>query len=132
MSNGPSLCAAPLALAVAFGSALLVPVTAAAQDAVTILMHEEDIFEPAAVTIRVGDTVHWINMADHGHAVSFDPAKAAEPGHIVLPDGAEPFASDEIVPDKGWRHTFQVPGLYHYVCWFHGETGMVGTITVEE
>lgn len=94
------------------------------------------VFEPAALTVTVGDTVTW-GFASAGHNVSCRPGDSEK---AELPDDAEPFASygpDE--PPQGtlvprgdtYEHTFDVAGEYVYVCVPHVSRGMVGTIRVE-
>lgn len=93
-------------------------------------------FEPADLTISAGETVTW-GFASAGHNVSCRPEDHPD---VVLPDNAEPFSSygpDEspsgsLVPRGGtYRHTFDVPGTFRYVCIPHASVGMQGTIRVE-
>jgi plastocyanin len=94
------------------------------------------VFEPAALTVPVGDTVRW-GFASAGHNVCCRPADSEKAG---LPAGAEGFASygpDEspqvsLVPrGKTYEHTFDVVGSFDYVCVPHVSRGMVGTINVQ-
>lgn len=96
----------------------------------------QDIFEPDALTVSVGDTVTW-GFASSGHNISCRPA---HDDAVELPDDADPFASfgtDEPPLDshvsKGetFEHRFEVAGSYVYVCVPHATRGMVGTVTVE-
>lgn len=79
-------------------------------------------FDPADITVTVGDTVNW-----------FWDAGSAD--HNVLPDDGD------LPPPSGpphgypWFHSFQfmMPGVYHYHCGTHGAAGgvgMSGTVTV--
>jgi len=88
------------------------------------------VFLPAAVTIKVGDTVNWTNPAVVLHSVTFDPAKATKPGNVVLPAGVAPFDSGEMAQDATFSHTFTAKGTYKYICTMHEAMGMVGTVTV--
>lgn len=92
-------------------------------------------FEPDSLTVSVGETVRW-GFAKSGHNVSCRPGEADA---VVLPDGAEPFASygPEADPEvtlvsrgETYEHTFEVAGIYTYVCIPHASE-MVGTIHVE-
>lgn len=94
------------------------------------------IFEPPVLTVAAGDTVTW-GFASAGHNVCCRPRDSEAVG---LPPTAEGFASygpDEspdgsLVPRGGtYRHTFDVPGQYEYVCVPHVEQDMNGTISVE-
>lgn len=107
-------------------------------------------FDPATITVSVGEEVVWDNTSARGHTVT-----AREDG---IPDDAEYFASGGFdseqaareafeayrqnpseVGDNGlissgaqYRHTFEVPGEYQYVCLPHIQAGMVGAVIVEE
>lgn len=95
-----------------------------------------NVFEPAAFSVAVGDTVTW-GFASSGHNVSCRPDHDDE---VELPEDAEPFASygpDEsplgshVPQGETYEHTFDVAGQYVYVCVPHADRGMVGTIRVE-
>ena len=88
-------------------------------------------FDPDRVAIHAGDTVRWNNNALIWHTVTFDPAAAAEPTHVALPAGAQPFDSGKLEPGHNFWHTFTVPGTYHYICKPHESKGMAGTIVVQ-
>lgn len=92
------------------------------------------VFTPKTVEIVVGDTVTW-EFKSLGHNVS------AKPGvdKVQIPQNAEPFASYKddntyAVVEKGatYKHTFETPGKYDYVCVPHISSGMVGTVIVSE
>jgi plastocyanin len=82
-------------------------------------------FEPADLTVFVGDTVNWVW-----------PAGSA--GHNVVPgDGESPTAVGAALRlsdyPKFHSFRFQSPGVSHYHCMAHGGTGgigMSGTIPV--
>lgn len=99
-------------------------------------------FDPAAVTVSVGETVVWRNTSTRAHSVTaYEDA---------LPDGAAYFASggfeSESAARDGWAnglqgnidsgndytHRFEVPGTYEYLCIPHERSGMVGRVVVEE
>jgi len=86
-------------------------------------------FQPADVTIRVGERVRWTNTGTLIHAVTFDPALAADPSNVQLPPGVDPF-SERIGAGEGYGHTFATAGQYKYVCYIHEQAGMKGTVTV--
>lgn len=88
-------------------------------------------FTPDTVTISVGQTVEWDNTGLVHHTVTADPSKAADPQHVQLPAGAEPFDSGNLSPGQTFRHTFTVPGTYRYVCLPHEKMGMVGEVIVK-
>ena len=76
------------------------------------------LFVPGTANIKSGDTVHWSNTYSTTHTVTFDPAKAATPASVALPDGVAPFDSGNIEEDGSFSHTFTVKGTYKYVCVF--------------
>jgi plastocyanin len=87
-------------------------------------------FNPDPITIRVGQTVKWINESNAPHTVTDDPCEAQSQGSAVLPAGADPFDSGILSHGKSYTKTFTVPGTYKYFCKLHEKSGMVGTITV--
>ena len=87
-------------------------------------------FVPEKVNITVGDTVKWTNPGVITHTVTFDPAQATSPGDIALPQGVQPFGSEDLEQDATYDHTFTVKGTYRYVCKYHEAMGMVGTVVV--
>ena len=89
-------------------------------------------FSPQTVTIRAGETVLWRNKSVWAHTVTFDPTKAATRTDVVLPAGAEPFASGDIEPGETFARKFTVPGTYRYVCLHHQDADMEGTIIVSQ
>lgn len=88
-------------------------------------------FQPSSLTIQAGDTVEWRNVSDIPHTVTADPEEAADPSHVALAEGAEPFDSGFIQAGDTFSHTFDVPGEYRYFCIPHEGAGMVATLTVE-
>lgn len=117
------------ALALAFAT----PDPGLAQGAnILVRMTDEFRYQPESITVRVGDTVEWINFGRLvGHTVTADPDEAFEPQHVVLPPGAEAFDSGLLPIGESFRHTFTVPGRYVYFCESHEAQGMVGEVIVE-
>ena len=89
-------------------------------------------FEPAELTVEVGDTVTWRNIGSIVHTATDDPSKANDPSNSVLPEGAEPWDSGNIAGGEEWSHTFDTPGEYTYFCIPHELAGMVARLTVNE
>jgi plastocyanin len=99
---------------------------------VVVRMTNEMKFVPEQVTIKVGQTVEWVNDPDGpAHTVTTDADKVADPSHVSMPAGAKPFDSGVIKSGKSYRYTFTVPGVYRYVCQPH-EKMMRGEVTVGE
>lgn len=73
-------------------------------------------FEPASLSVKVGDVIQWSNDGSSIHNVTFD-SKAVP-------------TSDTMSGGDKFQLKFSKPGTYHYVCTFHVAAGMAGTITV--
>ena len=100
-------------------------------DAVVVKMTPEHVFVPAKLTIKVGQTVEWVNEEPGGiHQVTDDPDVAIDPSDVSMPQGAQAFDSHLVKTGKSFRQQFTVPGDYQYVCPPHESAGMVGKITV--
>jgi plastocyanin len=97
--------------------------------ATTVELHFHS-FDPASVTINTGQTVRWKNTSIIWHTVTCDPAAAKEESHVALPAGAEVFDSGKVPSNGNYWHTFTKPGIYHYICKPHEESGMAGTVVV--
>jgi plastocyanin len=89
------------------------------------------MFMPEKITIKVGQTVEWVNDdTTMPHEVTTDPNVASDPSNVSIPEGAEPFDSRLITSGKSFRRQFTIPGLYRYACPPHENDGMVGEVTV--
>lgn len=69
-------------------------------------------FEPAAITVKAGDTVTWTNSDNFSHNVHFD--------------GSDP---QVMKPGETTQRTFDTAGTFAYVCSFHPQD-MEGTVVV--
>jgi plastocyanin len=74
-------------------------------------------FEPADISIEVGDTVAWTNEDKDFHTVTSDTPDAFPGGEL---DG----------PGATYSHTFDTAGEFPYHCEIH--FSMTGTIKVSE
>ena len=111
--------------------AFLYPLPGRAAASVKVSIPEDNsIFEPAAVHIKVGDTVEWTNHAIIEHTVTCDPAKARDSKSVALPSGVSVFDSGEFGSEQTFRHQFTSPGRYRYFCILHEDMGMVGEVIV--
>jgi len=99
-----------------------------------IEMTENMAFVPKEVSVVVGEIVVWKNVSTMTHSVNTVPdfCKTDEGKKwIQIPKGATPFYSDQIKPQGEWRQRFDLPGRYQYVCTFHEDEMMRGTIIVQ-
>ena len=91
---------------------------AAAADAPKATTHtlaiDSTSFQPAALTVKVGDSVVWVNKDPFPHTVT---------------STAGGFDSHEIAPGKSWKYTAAKKGEFPYVCIFHPT--MKATLRVE-
>ena len=74
-----------------------------------------DAFSPSSLTVKVGDTVTWINNDNHDHTVTSDNGT---------------FNSGNIANGSTFSFTFNTVGTYSYNCSIH--TSMTGTIVVNQ
>lgn len=98
-----------------------------------VRMTDQMKFIPNTLTIRVGQSVQWVNEGQSdgaSHSVTTNSDRVMDPKHVSIPDGAKPFDSGIINPGKSFTYTFTVPGTYKYACAPH-EGMMQGEITVE-
>jgi plastocyanin len=108
-----------------------IPAAPQESDAVVVKMTTERRFMPEKITIKVGQTVEWVNDdKEMPHEVTTDPNVASDPSNVSIPEGAAPFDSRLITNGKSFRHQFTVPGVYRYACPPHENDGMLGEVTV--
>jgi plastocyanin len=120
---------------VATVAALFVTAVAPAALASTVevkMGDEPAVYEPAKVTIKVGDTVKWTNTGKSLHYVTLVPANAQNPADASEPKGAKTFDSGFMPPGGTFSYTFSVPGTYKYFCVPHEKAGMVGEVVVKK
>lgn len=103
----------------AFALSLCVGMEAAAAEAPTkstgqTIVVDSVRFEPQALTVKIGDTVTWVNKDPFPHTATSQ---------------AGGFDSKEIAPGQSWRYTTTRPGVFPYVCTLHPT--MKGTLTVQ-
>ncbi|GHG37042.1 MULTISPECIES: cupredoxin domain-containing protein [Amycolatopsis] len=87
------------------------PAAAAAQQ----VMMQGYAFSPAALTVRVGDTVTWMQHDEAPHDVVTTSAPVA-------------FRSPQLSAGQSWSYTFRQPGTYQYYCSVHPD--MRASVTV--
>src|SRR6202521_5106118 len=123
------ICATLIAFSTVYVEATI-PAEPQESDAVVVKMTPERSFMPEKITIKVGQTVEWVNDDKAmPHEVTTDPNVAVDPSHVSVPEGVAPFDSHLITSGKSFRHQFTVPGLYGYPCPPHENDGMLGEVT---
>lgn len=78
-----------------------------------VIVPPEDRFKPFAVTVRVGQTVKFVNNDEDDHTVVSDDVFNT-PGH---------FGTDVLLPANGgsFMLKFRHPGVWVYYCRFHAQ-----------
>jgi plastocyanin len=73
-------------------------------------------YSPAALTVKVGDTVTWTNMDTAPHTVT-------------VTSGPEKFNSGNLAKGESFSYTFTKPGTYAYYCAVHPDMKASVTVT---
>jgi plastocyanin len=93
----------------------------------TVLVGPENqlVYEPAELTVTVGDTVTWVWESDTHNVV---PSSQPDSANWSGTEGG-----DDQLYDQGheYSYTFETAGTYEFYCTPHESAGMTGTITVE-
>ena len=79
----------------------------------------KNLFAPANIIIKKGETVRWINLDRIAHIVG-----------SLYSLGESGLLSERFGPGESWEYTFTKAGEYYYICHIHNI--MRGKITVEE
>jgi plastocyanin len=101
---------------------LFITAAPASADVVTVKMGSDSgqlVFDPKVVTIKVGDTVKWVNNKAFPHNIVFD-------GHAEL--SHKKLAQK---PKAEFDSTFNEAGEFSYYCSPHRGAGMAGKVIVE-
>lgn len=98
--------------------------------AAVVHMTSQNRFVPAIVTIKVGQSVKWVNDDAATHTVTTDPSQLANEDDVQIPSGAKPFNSNSVGKGKSFEQKFDVPGTYQYACAPHEGDKMVGKVVV--
>jgi plastocyanin len=128
----PAICiCATLMFCTAVFVEATIPAAPQGSDTVVVKMTPERKFTPEKITIKVGQTVEWVNDdKTMPHEITTDENVATDPSNVSMPEGAAPFDSHLITTGKSFRHQFTVPGPYRYACPPHENEGMLGAVTV--
>ncbi|AHG48908.1 hypothetical protein RLEG12_08190 (plasmid) [Rhizobium leguminosarum bv. trifolii CB782] len=87
-------------------------------------------FDPIGVLIKPGQMIRWINQnPGNSHTTTaYHPANFGKP--LRIPEAANSWDSDYLLPDESFSVTFTEQGVYDYYCIPHEHAGMVGRIIV--
>ena len=124
---------APLAISAAAGIALALAVSGlpARAASASITAEPTDSWNPADVTITVGDSVTWTNGGGFHNVCVLKPGGS---GDTCSGNPDAVFRNGD--PSSDWSSytnsfTFTTAGSYTYFCEVHKSLGMIGTITVQ-
>ena len=85
-------------------------------DMLNKLEKEKMVYSIKVAKVDIGDTIIWKSV-DKGHNVEF----------VEMPEGVEKFKSKI---SKDAEYTFEVTGIYLYICTPHKAMGMIGLVVV--
>lgn len=85
-----------------------------------VVAMKDNIFDPASLTITVGDTVVWVNQGSIAHT--------STSGQGCTKDGK--WDSGFLASGQSFTYIFPDSGTYPYFCIPHCLIGMTGTIVV--
>jgi plastocyanin len=87
-------------------------------------------FDPVGLHVQPGQTIRWVNR-DPGNshtATAYHPNNLGRP--LRIPEEAEPWNSDYLLPNEAFSVTLRVEGVYDFFCIPHEHAEMVGRIVV--
>jgi plastocyanin len=108
------------------------PAKAAGNPVVIKMSDKAPFYAPEKVSIKIGESVQWVNDGQTVHSVSTAAANAQNRKDTSMPKDAVAFDSGFIPPGGVYSYTFTVPGIYRYFCLPHEKAGMVGVIVVKK
>ena len=132
-ASTPSASAAPPAAAAVVGGA------GGAVHTVDMILNDQGQYRyvPAQLTIKVGDTVRWVNVSGGPHNVQFKtdgiPAGAEDALNAAMSDRIGPVNGPLLIqPNAAYEISFAgaPTGVYNYTCTPHELLGMSATLTV--
>ena len=93
-------------------------------------------YEPAALTVKVGDGVRWTMVSGGPHNVQFENVAADAKAQLMgnMPNQLTELGSPILInPNEKYEMTFNgvKPGKYDYICSPHMANNMKGSITVQ-
>ena len=87
-------------------------------------------FDPIGVLVQPGQTIRWTNR-DPGNAHTTTAYHPKNAWHVRrIPEQAEPWNSDYLLPHETFSVTLSVGGVYDHFCIPHEHAGMVSRIVV--
>ena len=120
-------------------AAAAAPATGTVHEVKMEVTNQGDRYDPSPLTIKVGDTVKWINYSGGPHNIAFYPdsipSGAADALNADMLNQMAPLNGPLVTDSLGvYQVTFAnvPPGTYKYYCIPHEAMGMKGTLIVEQ
>ncbi len=85
-------------------------------------------FDPVGVLVQPGQVVRWICDANVHTTTAYSPRN--DNHSLRIPEEAQPWASDFLLPGQKFEVNLTVEGVYDYFCAPHEMAGMVGRLIV--
>ncbi len=136
----PATAAAPAegaAMAPAAGALAAMPVTGTTHTVNMIGDEKGYRFEPAAITVKAGDGIKFVNVKGGPHNVAFDPATAGASAAQIsanMPESTGELTGKMLVTDgESWSMSFGgvAAGTYTVICTPHQAMNMIMKVTVQ-
>ena len=129
--------AAPAAMAPAAGAVAAAPITGTTHEVKMIGDEKGYRFEPAAITIKAGDGIKFIDVKGGPHNVAVDPASAGAMAAQLtanMPESTGELTGKMLVTDgDAWTMSWGkvTPGTYTVICTPHQAMNMMMKVTVQ-
>jgi plastocyanin len=85
-------------------------------------------FDPIGLLVPTGQTVRWVCDANVHTTTAYSPKN--DNHSLRIPNGAQAWASDFLLPNQRFELKLTVDGVYDYYCAPHEMAGMVGRLIV--
>lgn len=102
-----------------------------ASPAASVTLTADFQFDPAEVTIGVGQSVTWVNQGRSPQTVTCDVTLAQNKSRPTVPGGAQPWNSGVLNYGDDFVQTFDVAGEYTYFSIPREADGMIGRVIVQ-
>jgi plastocyanin len=89
-------------------------------------------FSQQNVTIQAGQTIRWNWGSSPHNVVSGNTSTGAADGIFCSTSDTNCDNAPLTGPGTVYTHTFNTPGVFTYFCRQHRQSGMTGTVTVNE
>ena len=133
----PAMAAPAAATPAAAGAVAAMPITGTTHEVKMIGDEKGYRFEPAAITVKAGDGIKFVDVKGGPHNVAFDPATAGPSAAQItanMPESTGELTGKMLVTDgEAWTMSFGgiAAGTYNVICTPHQAMNMGMKITVQ-